>query len=398
MARHAGTSSAARGRVDFWAVMLAALGAGMVTSGIQGIAPAIPAMQEALGLSEAQVSLITSIYLLPSIVVSLPAGLLADRMGVRRVFAAALGLFGLGGAVLLVAHDLWVLLLVRAVQGAAFGAVLSLSITIIATVAPSGPVAAKSHSRRVVAMSGGETIFPVVAGALVTLSWFAPFAIQLAALPIALASWWVLPDVEGDAKHTSNVRSNLGTVMRSRGIVGVQVLGALRFFFKFALVTYYPILAVNKLGMSPLLIGVTLGAASLLAVFTAMATSKLARRFTSSQLLGGCLATIAVSLTAVALVAHPAVVLVAVLLYGLQDGVYAVSHNVLVGELAPAVVRSTYVGITSTTRNVGKFVAPLVFGAVTLGLSIPQTFLVFAAMGALSVELARRVTRLQRDS
>jgi ACDE family multidrug resistance protein len=83
--------------------------------------------------------------------------------------------------------------------------------------------------------------------------------------------------------------------------------------------------------------------------------------------------------------------------FGVQDGVFGVAHNVLVTEMAPAPVRSTYIGLTGTVRNVGKFVAPMLFGASTLLFSLPQSFLVLAGVGLASMVVTRRVGRAQAE-
>ncbi len=64
--------------------------------------------------------------------------------------------------------------------------------------------------------------------------------------------------------------------------------------------------------------------------------------------------------------------------------------------MAPPGSRMAYVGLTGTTRNVGKFAAPLVFGATTLVLSIPSTFFAFAGVGVLGAAVACNVARKQR--
>jgi sugar phosphate permease len=109
------------------------------------------------------------------------------------------------------------------------------------------------------------------------------------------------------------------------------------------------------------------------------------------QLIGGCLAVITVCLLGVALSVNPVIVIAALLLFGLQDGVYGVAHNVLVTETAPPAVRSTYVGVTGAIRNIGKFAAPLVFGASTLVLSLSNSFLALAGVGLASLTTARSV-------
>jgi predicted MFS family arabinose efflux permease len=383
------------------AVLVATLGAALMVSGIQGIAPALPAIQAALELSAAEVSLLTSVYLFPSIFSAFPAGLLADRIGPRAVFAGSLLLFGACGLLLLVAHSFPVLLAVRAVQGAAFGVVLALSISVISDAAQSREAVTVGQSRRVIAMSAGEAVLPVAGAALVAVSWFAPFALQAAALPLGVAAWLLIPPLE--RKQPGNTRTGFvggaRQTLQVPGLYGVQLLGLLRFFFKFAVVTYFPLLAVNERDISIAVVGLALGASSLIGVATASLVPRLSRRLSPAQLIGLDLVVVAVSLTALAVSPSPAITIAAVLLFGLQDGIYAVAHNVLVVEVAPPDVKSSFVGLTGTVRNVGKFIAPLAFGGVTVLLTLSQTFVVFAAVAALSSGVGVRVHRVcKRES
>lgn len=377
-------------------VMVASLGAAVMMSGIQGIAPAIPAIQEEFGLSTAELSLITSVYLLPSIFSAFAAGMLAGRIGMRPVFSGCLALFGLGSALLLAEHSYTTLMSVRLVQGAAFGAVMSLSVGVIGSVASAGPAAARAQSRRSIAIAMGEAVLPVAGGLLLALSWFAPFALGLLSLPLAAASWLILPPLEHTARRGADASG--GGLLSAPAIVEVQALGALRFIFKFAVLTYYPVLAVNEVGMSPALVGTALGASAVLTAVAAAGTEKLAGRWSSAQLVRGCLVLIALSLVGMGATGQAAVATAALLLFGLQDGVFAVAHNVMVTEMAPPGARSTYIGLTGTVRNVGKVAAPLAFGAATLVVSVSASFLLLGAAGLLSIPVTRRVGRAQNAS
>lgn len=376
-------------------VMTACLGAAVVTSGVQGVAPVIPAIQAHFHLSAAQVALITSVYLFPSVLSALPAGALADRIGVRPVFAGALAVFGLGGVVLLLEQGWWLLLGIRFLQGAAFGVVMALSVSIIGGVVASGPPAARAQGRRIVYMSAAEAVFPVTAGLLLTFGWYASFVLQVLALPLALLSWFFLPTVRPPRK-AGGAKAAMREVVETPGFVGVQFLAALRFIFKFAVLTYYPLLAVNEIGMSGVAVGFALGAASLLTAVMAWWTEKLVKRWSSSQLMGGCLVAVVLSMSGMATAQGPVLIVLALLVFGLQDGIFGVAHNVLVTEMAPHELRSTYVGVTGTVRNVGKFTAPMVFGAATLAFSISHSFLVLAGIGVASLAAARQVVRAQR--
>lgn len=404
--RTEGTSGASPGLV----IAVASLSAAIVTSGVQGTAPALPAIQDQFGLSAAEVALVTSLYLFPSVLSALAGGMLADRYGNRPVIAGSLLLFGIGGGLLLLDPSFWGLLAIRFVQGAAFGAVLSLTVSVIGDVVPTGPAAARGQSRRIILMAIAEAVLPVIAGLLLAwnLGWSAPFALQLLAVPLAVLAWRVLPPLHRAAPDASGAEAAADTVgppekkpggmravLKAPAVVGVQILAAMRFVFKFPVITFFPLLATDQLGLSPATVGIVMGVSAAIAAGTAALTEKLAGRWSSAQLIGGSLVVAALSVGGMAVGEWVALAIVAMLLFGAQDGVYGVAHNVLVTELAPPGLRSTYVGLTGMVRNVGKFAAPALFGAATLVLTLSQTFLVLGAVGLLSVGVARRVAAVQ---
>jgi MFS transporter, ACDE family, multidrug resistance protein len=376
-------------------VWVASLTAALLTSGMQGIVPAIPAIRDHFGLDNFQIGLITGIYLLPGVFSAFAAGLLTERIGQRKIVVGGLALFGIGGALLLVVHDLGTLLAVRFVQGIVFGALLSITVGIIGSVAPSGQAAHRGQSRRIVAMAAAETLFPIIAGMTLALAWYAPFSMQILTLPLAVVAWYVLP--EGPKRAARGAKDAPAvSVWKAPAIVGVQVLAAARFIFKFAVLTYAPVLAVDRVGMSAAVLGWVVGASGALATVTALLSERLASRLRSSEMILACMVLIAVSLVLIGAGSTAVVVAIGLLLYGVQDGFYGVAHNVLVNEMAPTGARMAYVGLTGTVRNIGKFVSPLAFGAVTLVLSIPQAFYAFAGLSVVGAAVALQVARKQK--
>lgn len=373
---------------------LASLGAAVSIAGVQGIAPAIPAVQAHYGLSDAEVGLVTAIYLLPGIFSAFGAGLLGDRVGLRAVFSGSLALFAACALVMLVEPSYPIFMAIRLVQGAAFGGVMSLSVAVIAGVAPTGPRAARAQGHRAAVIGVGEAVLPALSGVLLTTTtWIGPFLLGLLALPLAVASWLLLPRL--DRRRRSEAATRVREVLHAPALLEVQALGALRFVFKFGLVTYWPLLAVNEGGMSASEVGFALAAGAVLTAGAAAFTEKLAHRWSSAQLIGACLAVIVGSFVALGVVPHPVVLVGAVFVFGLQDGVFAVAHNVVVSETAPPGAQSTYIGLTGTVRNIGKFAAPLVFGAATLVATLPVSFLALAGASSLCIPISRRVYRIQ---
>jgi ACDE family multidrug resistance protein len=376
-------------------VCVASLTAAVLTSGMQGIVPAIPAIRDHFGLSNFEVGLVTSVYLLPGVFSAFAAGWLTQRIGERKVVVGGLAVFGLGGGILLVGHDLGTLLAVRFVQGIVFGALLSMTVGIIGSVAPTGQAAHRGQSRRIVAMAAAEALFPIAGGLMLALAWYAPFSMQILALPLAIVAWFVLSDGERPSRREAN-GIPVESVWKAPAIIGVQLLAAGRFIFKFAVLTYTPVLAVDQVGMSATVLGPLVGVSSALAAATALLSERLATRLRSSEMIVACMLVIAVSLTLVGVAASAFVVAIGLLLYGAQDGVYGVAHNVLANEMSPAGARMAYVGLTGTVRNIGKFVAPLTFGAISLVLPLTSTFFVFAGVGVVGAMVARSVARRQK--
>ena len=125
------------------------LGAVTAMSGIQLIAPSLPAMRDALGITDAQLALVTSLYLLPAAIAALPAGILADRIGRRKVFGWSFIVLGLAGAALQFASGSFgVFLAIRFIQGTAFAGLMPLTMTILGDAwnrAGSGPGTGSPH-------------------------------------------------------------------------------------------------------------------------------------------------------------------------------------------------------------------------------------------------------------
>ncbi len=141
-------------------------------------------MRDALNLSEAQLGLVMSVYLLPAALAAVPLGVLADRIGRRIVFGGSFIGFGICGAVLpLVATSFQAFLAVRFVQGIMFAGLLPLTMTILGDFF-SGAELVGAQGRRSVAMSMGDGLLPVMGGLLVGAGWFVPWLGQAIAIPL----------------------------------------------------------------------------------------------------------------------------------------------------------------------------------------------------------------------
>lgn len=359
-------------------VIFAALGSGLALTGVQSVLPVLPAIQEALRLSDGQVSLISSVYLLPAVLFAVPSGLLADRLGRRVVYCAAMTVFGAADLVLLGWRSLPVLLAGRAVQGVAFAALLPLSITMVADVR-TGAEGVRLQGYRSVAMSTFDAALPIVGGVLAAVAWYAPFALQVLTLPVAAAAWLVLPPDRERVRRQQVDRPRGGLVhaLLRRDALPLHAGALSRFLLKFGVLTYWPLVAARG-GMSAVAVGVVLGVSAFLGTIAAGLAGALTRFASAKRWMVTSLAAIAVALTGIATLPAVAASAVAVLLFGAGDGLFGVHVNSFVAEVGDSASRATIVSVNGTMRNLGKFLAPALMGVLVLVVPLGFAFGVLA--------------------
>lgn len=376
------------GKTPWYAVVAAPL----MLTGTQSLVPALPAMQDALSLSDTQIGLFTGAYFLPSILLALPAGMLADRFGRRAVFAGGLVVFGTCG----LAMTLWpgsftFLLIARSIQGGAYAAVLPLTITLIAD-ARSGGDQVKGVSHRSVAVKAGEALLPALGGALVLVAWYAPMALQILALPLAALSWRQVP---GGRTTSSDMGESVGMLLREfkhLDFVLLQSVGFFRFFFKFAFLTYLPLLTVASGMLTIWQAGLLLTASATAALVVAALMTRLVIRRPPSVLIGANLTAVGISLIAIGMANSAWVVIAGSIAFGMADSAASIIYTAVIAESVSEDRRATFVATNGAIKNLGKFAAPISVGLALLVLSISAGFVAVGLL-AILVGLSARLLR-----
>ena len=371
----------------------ALVAAPLTLTGTQSLAPALPAIQTELRLSEAEIGLFTSVYFLPSILFALPAGVLADRWGRRAVFCGGLTVFGLAGLLMTLFHDSFAFLLAaRAVQGAAFAAILPLTMTLIAD-AREGGDQVKGQSHRSVAMKAGETLGPAAGGALVVVAWYAPLALQTLALPLAAVAWAQVPRGRTTSKSLGQSMSVLVGQFRDLDFLLLQAVGFFRFFFKFGFLTYLPLLAVREDILTLLESGLVLTLSASAALVTAAVMTRVTIRRSPTMLIGVNLFLVGLSLIAVGLADDALILTLAAVTFGMADSAVSILYTAVITEAVPDDMRATFVAANGAIRNLGKFAAPIGLGLMALAWPISTGFVVLGIGAALFAFTTRRLGR-----
>jgi EmrB/QacA subfamily drug resistance transporter len=173
-----------------WVLALAALSSLMVALDALVVTTALPTIRADLQASVAQLEWTVNAYTLSFAVLLMPAAVLGDRVGRRRLFAGGLGLFIAASAACALAPSIAVLIAARAVQGAGAAIVTPLSLSLLSAAFPPerrAQALGLFSAITGIAVLGG----PVIGGAIAQgLAWEWIFwlnvPVGLAVIPLAL--------------------------------------------------------------------------------------------------------------------------------------------------------------------------------------------------------------------
>ncbi len=179
-----GPAVAPRGTATLW-VLSAGMFMAILDTNIVNVA--MPAMRAGLGASLSELAWIVDVYNLSFAGLMLSAGLLADRLGARRVFLGGLALFLLASALCGLAPTVAALVGARALQGAGAALFLPSSLALLRAAYPDAAARA-----RAVGVFGGLVATAAAAGpvlggiVLAPLGWRGAFLVNLPAGLLAL--------------------------------------------------------------------------------------------------------------------------------------------------------------------------------------------------------------------
>lgn len=207
---------------------LAAIAASMLAVGLDLtiLNVALPTIAVDLGASTSELQWFVAVYLLVLAAGVLPAGVLGDRLGQKRLFLGALALFGAASVACAYAGSPATLIVARVLlgAGAAFLIPLSISLLVVLFAPEERPKAIAMWTMAVVV---GIPIGPVLGGWLVDQFWWG--SVFLVSVPPVLAAFVVLarllPPTPGTARERVDavgmVLSGTGLVALTYGLIGL---------------------------------------------------------------------------------------------------------------------------------------------------------------------------------
>lgn len=203
----------------WWA--LGALTVAVLVVGIDTtvVVTALPTLAEELNASTSQLQWVMNAYTLALAGLILPAGVLGDRLGRRRLLLVGLAVFGVGSLAASLVDSADGLITLRAAMGVGAAAIVPLSLSILPSL-----FSDEERPRAVAVLAAvmfvGLPLGPLVAGWLLTrYAWGSIFLINLPLLAVAFVAVWRLVPESRDPRP-----SHLDWVGALLSIAGVTAL------------------------------------------------------------------------------------------------------------------------------------------------------------------------------
>ena len=363
------------------------------------IVPLIPHYRAELGLTKVESGWLVAAFSLSVVVVAIPVGHLADRIGARRVVAAggaamAAATLGLGFA-----GSFWLLLAARAVQGVGDAAVWGAGVAWVAARAPA------DRRGQAVSYSNAAAVAGVIAGPFVGGIATSTFGIEatfsvVAAISLALAAWALFePDAQADPGRHVHVRAAIAAAFSESLILASVVMILAVAVIGGALQVLVP-LHLSSEGIERSGIGAVYSVGAMLGAVAILLSGRAGDRFGRIPLAAGACIALAVLSGLLALPLGVALIIAVVIAVGpVQSILYAVGYPLSAdGADRAHLGHGIAIGIVNLTWGVGAVLGPVAGPGVAQALGDRASYLLLAMLAALAaVAIAlpgRRATRL----
>jgi FSR family fosmidomycin resistance protein-like MFS transporter len=359
----------------------------------------LPFIRDAFALSYTDAGFAVTAYTIASGVTNAPLGVLADRIGARRVIVWGLVLIGISSVAIGLSSEYWQLLAFLMVMGIASGTYHAPASALIAEMFP---------TRRGMAMgthtTAGHLSFfaaPLLAGVLAAAgTWRTPYiAFAIAPVACAVLLWRVAPlGTRSTARHGwLATLGDIGAVTRRVGaLVSLSIVFQVVISAAMAFLSLY---LVDARGISPGVAAALFGVPQLAGLIGAPLAGTLSDRFGRRIVLLLGLALMGPAAWALTIVPNELVFL-PLLLVGVSFSIRATTTEVLIIDNTPPDRRSTVLGTYYLVNQpVGGVAAPIfggVAGAIGIGVAYSWLAIIFLVLSGIALVAAVPTARALR--
>ena len=362
-------------------MLLCIMGGLAIFSSTMAKNPALPLFIRSLEVPVSTVGFIAAASTVVGIVVSLPAGILSDIIGRRRVILMAAIVFATAPFLYLLITLPWQLVLVRIYHGLATAILGPVALAAVADTFEKGRGERMGWYSS--ATMVGRFLAPFVGGILIfgeDFRWvyladgFAGVLALLAALRLPLATSTSGSAWETFKQQRGKYGQEIAFVFRHIGILATSGIEAVQYFAFGCLETFLPIYLNEKLGYPAWKIGILFTAQILAATVTKPLMGWLSDRYGRIPMIVSGLALGGITTGSMILSSNYLVILVLIVMFGLGLATVTASTSALVADLSRAQGRGGALGILSSIMDIGHSSGPMVAGVLIGAYSYQMTF------------------------
>lgn len=336
------------------------------------VTPAIPDILSDLGQPAGRAGLLVAAGAAAGVVVAPLIGFLADRYGRRPVLITCLVMFGIFGTASAFAPTFELLVASRFLQSMGTAGLINLAVVLIGD-HWEGTERTKLVGRNSAALTAALAILPLISGVVTELAgWRVTFGLYSLAFLVAAWAWADLRPARPE--RTIDIRSQLGgawEVLRRPPIITTYVTGFFAFVAVFGMMlTALPVHLAEEFDLGPAARGLVIALPAVTSSIAAFNLGRLRTKRGVAQIVAVTAIGFAVAFLAMGL-GGLAVVVAAVLLYGLSEGAMIpalqdVGVSDSPDEQRGAVV-AVWVGFVRFGQTVGSLLAGTALAAVGAG-------------------------------
>jgi ACDE family multidrug resistance protein len=353
----------------------------LAVMGVSSLTPAFPKIIKRFDINPHQVGLLITVFTFPGIILTPILGILADRLGRKRILVPSIFLFGLAGGACGFTRDFELLLAFRVLQGIGAASLGSLNVTLIGDIfSGRDRITAMGYNASV--LSTGTASYPAIGGGLAMIGWNFPFFLPLLGIPLGL---WVLFSLDNPEPSSG---LGLGTYLKKAfesvwklEVLGLFLLNICTFIMLYgAVLTYFPIKLEATFRSESYVIGLILSVSSISSAITASQLGKISGRFSARQILVVAIFLYACSLLLVPLVSSQWMMVLPSMLFGTAGGMNLPTLQTLLVGSAPSEYRAAFMAVNGMVLRLGQTLGPLIIGAVYAIKGIDAVFIAGAGV------------------
>lgn len=346
------------------------------------ITPNIPDILDEFGRSEGDAGVLVGAGALPGVVVAPIIGVLADRLGRKRVLLPCLVLFAVGALLAATAGDFRSLIGARLVQGLGAAGLINLTIVMIGDYW-TGLERTSLIGRNSAVLTAALAVLPSLSGGIAEISsWRFSVAVGLVALPMAGVGLVMLPDHRPDSVTALGPQLRAaGNEIRRPALLVTFGSGFLLFVVIFGVfLTALPIHLRDQFGLGPGARGLLLSIPALGAVVASYNLGRIRAVVALRVVLVGSSVGVAAAALGAALAPSLLLVVAAMVLYGFAEGGLIPALQDIASSAPPPEHRASVMAVWVSSVRLGQTVGPIGTAALIATYSTSVAMVVGAAI------------------